>query len=641
MPAQLRRPCTLLLLALGAAPMHGTEYFVAAAGSDTNDGLSPGTAWRTLAHVNGQQFAPSDVVRLRRGDVWRESLRPCSGSEAGPVTYSAYGEGPKPLLLGSVAKGDPADWRDEGGDIWSTVPPRAVGAEILPDPGFAEGTGAWMLYTEGGAAAGGNRDTAQFVSAPAAYRLECTQSGDRTSDVQFFTRPFRIEAGRVYRLSFQARATQPFAIESPRLMSSGPPWTRYSAEPIVQKPISTDWAPVTQYYQATVTADDARLTIFLGGLLPAGATLRLDDLSLQECEGELLPADVGNLILNHEALCGVKVWNEADLQVPGQYWYDEANQLLKMRSAGNPAQVYSAIECALRIHQIDQSGCGYVTYEQLALKYGAAHGIGGGSTHHITVRDCDFGWIGGGDQMGGDQTVRFGNGIEFWGAAHDCLVERCRLWEIYDAALTNQSRGADVEQINITYRNNVIWNSEYSFEYWNRPATSITRAIVFEHNTCVNAGHGWGHAQRPDPSGRHLCFYTSDARAQDLIIRNNVFYEACSNAFYAPAWPPEGLAALRVDGNCWYQAAGAMIALQGREYTMADFAAYQQREQMEPHSIVADPGFVDLGAFDFHLRPDSPCVAAGVPCDAGPDLDGIARPPGAAPDIGAYELKRG
>ena len=632
---------TVPLMASGAAPMPATGYFVSNAGSDANDGRSPATAWCTLGHVSAQEFAPGDVIRLRRGDVWREPLRPCSGSAEGPVTYSAYGEGPKPLLLGSVAKGEPAGWQHQGGNIWSTVPPRPVGPEILADPSLTEGAGSWMLYTEGGAAAGGNRDAEEFTSAPAAYRLDCTQSGEAPSDIQFFTRPFRVEAGRVYRLSLSARGTQPVVIESPRLMSSGPPWTRYSLEPIVRKQIGADWAPVTQYYQATITADDARLTIFLGGLLPAGATLILDDLSLRECEGELLPADVGNLILNREALCGVKVWNEADLAAQGQYRYDEDNQLLKVYSVGNPAAVYSAIECALRIHQIDQSNCSYVIYEQLALKYGAAHGIGGANTHHIIVRDCDFGFIGGGDQMGGDATVRFGNGIEFWAGAHDNLVERCRLWEIYDAALTNQSMGGEVEQVNITYRNNVIRNSEYSFEYWNRPTTSVTRHIVFEHNTCVGAGHGWGHAQRPDPSGRHLCFYTSDAQAQDIVIRNNVFYEATSNAFYAPTWPPEGLAALRMDGNCWYQAEGTMIALQGREYTMADFAAYQEREQAEPHSLVADPRFVALGAFDFHLTPGSSCVDAGVPSDVSADYDGVRRPQGGVPDIGAYEVPRG
>ena len=138
--------------------------------------------------------------------------------------------------------------------------------------------------------------------------------------------------------------------------------------------------------------------------------------------------------------------------------------------------------------------------------------------------------------MGGGRHVRFGNGIEFWATAHDNLVERRCLWEIYDAALTNQSSGPKTPQHNITYRNNVIWNSEYSFEYWNRPEDSETHDIYFLHNTCVNAGYGWGHAQRPDPSGCHLRFYSSPARARNIVVCDNIFDGATGPAFYAPDW---------------------------------------------------------------------------------------------------------
>lgn len=78
----------------------------------------------------------------------------------------------------------------------------------------------------------------------------------------------------------------------------------------------------------------------------------------------------------------------------------------------------------------------------------------------------------------------------------------------------------------ITYRRNVIWNSEYSFEYWNRGPASRTRNIVFEHNTCVDAGQGWGHAQRPDPNGRHLMFYDNAAVTTNVVIRYNIFCNA-------------------------------------------------------------------------------------------------------------------
>jgi len=350
-----------------------------------------------------------------------------------------------------------------------------------------------------------------------------------------------------------------------------------------------------------------------------------------------LPCDVGNLIFDGEASCGVKVWNEFDLDVQGEYWYDEEAHVLKLVSSRNPAEHYSDVECALRRHIISQSNTSYVIYENLALKYGGAHGIGGGNTHHVVVRDCDLSYIGGGDQHGGSRTVRYGNGVEFWGNAHDNLVERCRLWEIYDAALTNQNSGPKVKQYNITYRHNLIWNSEYSFEYWNRPENSLTHDIRFENNTCLNAGYGWGHRQRPDPSGRHLCFYTSPAAARDISIRNNVFFEAKGNAFYAPGWRKAGIEALRMDHNCWYQSEGVMIRVGESAYPMERFAAYQSELGTEPNSLVAKPQLVDAPNGDFHLSATSPCLDAGTELGYRTDFEGSRVPQGSAPDIGAYE----
>jgi hypothetical protein len=288
----------------------------------------------------------------------------------------------------------------------------------------------------------------------------------------------------------------------------------------------------------------------------------------------------------------------------GKFWYDEDKCVLKIYSETNPVVYYSSIECALRRHIIDEGGKSYVIYENLDLRYGGAHGIGGGSTHHIIVRNCDLSYIGGGDQMGGDRTVRFGNGIEFWENAHDNLVEGCRLWEIYDAALTNQG-SRDNSQTNIHYRNNIIWNCEYSFEYWNRGEESTTRDIYFENNTCVNAGHGWGHNQRPDPNGRHLMFYSNTARTSEFYVRRNIFYEATESCLrLGNDWS----SGLDMDHNCWYQSRGIMIKWLSDEYTMAQFSRYQADKGQDAHSIAADPAFADIGNLDFRPASGSPVL---------------------------------
>jgi hypothetical protein len=316
----------------------------------------------------------------------------------------------------------------------------------------------------------------------------------------------------------------------------------------------------------------------------------------------------------------VKKWSEADLRRDGDYFYDARSWQIKLYSAGNPATRHRSIELALRQHIIDQSGRAYVTYENLDLRYGAAHGIGGSGVYHVTIRGCDLSYIGGGHQMTqSDGTpVRYGNGIEFWSDAHDCLVEDCRLWEIYDAALTNQGDGTNVQE-NITYRRNIIWNSEYSFEYWNRGPASRTCNIVFEHNTCVDAGYGWGHRHRPDPNGRHLMFYDNSAMTTNVVVRDNIFCHATDSllCLHGRDWT----GALVMDRNCWFQPQGSVFLLGQQVIGAGEFASFVRSRGFDHGSALADPKFVDVAQHDYRLAPDSPARA----------LAGQGKPAGALP----------
>ena len=404
-------------------------------------------------------------------------------------------------------------------------------------------------------------------------------------------------------------------------MSSGLQWTGYPT-PGSPRQVGTNWSEQSVRFRATKSTNDVRLTWYLGAPLPAGATLEIQPGAFSTaCCNQPLPlnADVGCVIFDGQTT-GFKKWKLADLKNDGDYFYDELDWRVFLRASANPATLHRGIELALRRHIIDEGGCAYVTYENLDLRYGAAHGIGGGSTRHITVRDCDISFIGGGLQMRREdgKPVRFGNGVEFWSGAHDNLVEGCRIWEVYDAALTNQGSGTNVQE-NITYRRNIIWNSEYSFEYWNREAASVTRNIRFEHNTCVDAGYGWGHRERPDPNGRHLMFYSNTAATTNVIVRGNIFCNATDSLWrlHGRDWTAQ----LTLDRNAWFQAKGPLLLWGKDPIGAAQFAAFQREHKLDINAVVADPQFVAPAVRDYRLSPTSPLRALtsdGAPTGALP-----------------------
>jgi len=107
----------LLLVAAGAA---AADYYVDSRhGDDANPGTSPEKPWKTLARVGRAKLQPADSVLLKRGCAWREELMPpAPGTKDKPITFGAYGEGNRPLILGSVDKSGQGNWTKEGEGLW-------------------------------------------------------------------------------------------------------------------------------------------------------------------------------------------------------------------------------------------------------------------------------------------------------------------------------------------------------------------------------------------------------------------------------------------------------------------------------------------------------------------------------------------
>jgi hypothetical protein len=94
------RPLYLSLLVGAALTLEGATYYVdSAAGSDSRDGTSQNTPWKSLEKVNATELKPGDRVLFHSGAAWRGQLIPRgSGAEGSPILIGRYGSGPLPHI---------------------------------------------------------------------------------------------------------------------------------------------------------------------------------------------------------------------------------------------------------------------------------------------------------------------------------------------------------------------------------------------------------------------------------------------------------------------------------------------------------------------------------------------------------------
>ncbi len=94
----------------------GKVYYVSSSeGNDANDGLSPQTPWKTIGKVNSEALPAGSVILFKRGDEWNREGRLNSKSN---VTFSAYGEGAKPVFSWYIDASNTGDWENVGGNLY-------------------------------------------------------------------------------------------------------------------------------------------------------------------------------------------------------------------------------------------------------------------------------------------------------------------------------------------------------------------------------------------------------------------------------------------------------------------------------------------------------------------------------------------
>jgi hypothetical protein len=115
--------CLMLLVSSGA--FAATYYVNAISGSDSNNGTTELTAWKTISKVNSVTLVAGDIVLFSRGQTFRGNLyqnfqNPSTGSPSSYIRYGAYGTGNKPLFLASISRKLTSDWVSAGTNLWKT-----------------------------------------------------------------------------------------------------------------------------------------------------------------------------------------------------------------------------------------------------------------------------------------------------------------------------------------------------------------------------------------------------------------------------------------------------------------------------------------------------------------------------------------
>lgn len=165
------------------------------------------------------------------------------------------------------------------------------GSNRLDNGNFSNGTTGWSSWVASGYGMTLVSNTKDFVSPSGSLQLNITASGSDASSIQLMSRtPVSLVAGKVYQLSFQAKATQSFTMNRMHIHKGSSPWTGYGvfdSTPL----ITTSWKEYTILFRATATATDGSFRIYLGNALPAGHSLYFDDIVFTEFTNETVTTE--------------------------------------------------------------------------------------------------------------------------------------------------------------------------------------------------------------------------------------------------------------------------------------------------------------------------------------------------------------
>jgi hypothetical protein len=288
--------------------------------------------------------------------------------------------------------------------------------------------------------------------------------------------------------------------------------------------------------------------------------------------------------------------------------------------------------------------------QNLALRFAGANGISnnGSIGDHLTFSDLDISWIGGGNLQGSG--IRYGAGIVFWNNSHDNVVERNRIWQIYDSGITNQgiAETSPISVYNLTYRNNLILNASMSIESWlNSTAVngSTMHDIQIYNNSMANP-NSWRGGQNPinGIAGHGLMIGASpNVSAYNITVENNAFTSFASNVALGMNTFDWAKGQMTMDYNDWYDNVPMQVYTTVAPHLWQAFNTWTAAYPAEQHGIQAHPHYANMFGLDFHLLEGSALIGKGVNLytkGVVEDFDHNPRPTIGPFDIGAFQTQK-